>query len=377
MSVLTGTSQGRAWSPREPLTGHRHGETWLIDVLDADDQIIGTLDGVTGGSLDFSIHTEIRSSGTLTVTDPSRVDWHRVRLAIRYEYLDATGQRHSHPLGVFLPTTPGTRHSDVGASADVDLYDKMSLLSTDAAASTWSVDAGTTVVDAVTEVLASVGESRIVGPDDGGGALTAPMVWEPGTTKLRIVNDVLDAGNFFSLWVDGEGVWQLQPYTAPTARGVAWEHVSGAGAIFEAEFEHEADGWAIPNVVVIVGKPERDEDGDELPPAVGVARNDRPDDPFSTVGRGRDIVVTEEDQDATSEAVLGQIAARRLLELSSVTSTYEISHAWLPVDLNAAVRLRVPERDIDALCVLQAWSWSWSTDGVPGLVSSTLREVQE
>lgn len=376
MTVLTGQHRSPIRLSRDPLLGHRREETCLVDVLDMTDRYVRELDGVQGGDLEFSIHTEIRSSGSLTVTDPASVDWHRVRLAIRYHFRDEDGQEHEYPLGVFLPTTPQTAHDDAGSTAEVQLYDKMVLLSTDEVAATWTVDAGTSVMTAVTEVLASVGETRIVGPDDGGGTLTAPMTWEPGTSKLRVVNDILQAGNFFSIWVDGSGTWRLDPYIAPAARGVDWRHVEGEGAIFEAAFEHEADGWAIPNVVRIVGRGE----DDGPPPPVAEARNDDPDDPFSTIGRGRDIVVTEEDQDATSEQVLGQIAARRLLDMSSVTSTYEIRHAWVPVDLNAAVRLVVGSKGIDVLCVLQKSGWSWNADadgGAPDLVSATLREVKE
>lgn len=376
MSVVAGAARDRIWLPRDPLVGARRGEQILVDLLDARDRLIRPLGTVEGGSLDFSIHTAVRSSGDLEVANPGKVDWHRHRLGVRYEFTDEAGELHSHPLGVFLPTTPATQHSDVGPAATVEIYDKMTLLETDEVPATWTADKGKTIVQAVADVLATIGETRVLGPDDGGGSLAEAMVWEPSTSKLRIVNDILEAGNFFSIWVDGDGVWRLDPYVAPTARGIAWEHIEGANAVFDAAFTHEADSYSIPNQVIIVGRPERNEDGTEEAPPVGVAENNNPDDPLSIPSRGRVISHREDDQDATSEQVLGQIAARRLLELSSVTSTYRIEHAWLPVDLNAGVRLVAPSAGVDALCVLQAWSWSWDAGEPPGLVSSTLREVR-
>jgi len=286
-------------------------------------------------------------------------------------------EHQSEPIGVFLPTTPTTQHSDTGPVAEVQLYDKMTMLSRGAVSSTWSVDKGTSVVDAVTEVLAQVHETKISGPDDGGGSLTSSMIFDAGTPLLRIINDILEAGNFFSIWVDGNGVWRLDPYIEPSRRGVQWTHEAGVNAVFEAEFEHEADGFDVPNRVIVIGKPEQDADGNELSPPSGFASNTDPNDPFSIPSRGYVNPLVEHDQDVTSEAVLEQIAARRLLELSTVTSTYRIRHAWLPLDLNSAVRLRVPEHGIDALTVLQSRSWSWDAEGVPSLVSATLREVKQ
>lgn len=374
MSVLVGQSPGLIAAARDPLLGFRHGQDWRVDLLDTSDRLVGELDGVMSGELTFSIHTEIRSSGSLTVGEPGLTDWHRVRLQITYVYRDETGTTHEHPLGVFLPTTSDTAFDGHGSTAPVDLYDKMALLVAGGVAS-WTVDAGTTIADAVAAVLAEVGETRISAPDDGGGELRNQMTWEPGTTRLRIVNDLLEAGGFFSIWVDGTGVWQLTPYVEPARRGVAWTHEEGPAAVFEEEFSHESDGWDVVNHVIITGR----SDDEETPAPFAEARNEDPSDPFSVPARGYEITHEEADQDATTVAVLGQIAARRLLDLSSVTSTYTISHDYLPIDLNSAVRLRVPSEQIDALCVFQAWSWSWdaSDDEGPGMVQATLREVKE
>lgn len=377
MSALANAApRGPLSAPVPPLVGPRRDEAVLVDVLDTDDQPVEVLDGVEGGSLDFNVNTEIRSSGSLTVARPGRVDWHRVRLAIRYEFTDTAGIRHVHPLGVFLPTTPSTVHGETGSTAEVELYDKMVMLSTDAAADTWTADAGLTVAQAVTAVLATIGEDdKVIAPQDGGGVLQDAMVWEPGTPKLKIINEILDAGYFFSIWVDGSGLWRLTPYVPPADRGVEWEHLAGFHAIFEPSVTHEEDTFEVPNQVIIVGRAEGD-DGGAVPPLSAVAENNDPDDPLSIPSRGRVISLREDDQDATSESVLGQIAARRLLEVSSVTSTYQLSHAFVPLDLNAVERLRWPSRGIDALCTLQSWSWSWDAASVPGLVAATLREVR-
>lgn len=378
MSVLTGAPRERIFVPAGPLVGRRRLEEWAVDVLSTTDEVTGVLGGVEAGSVDFNVDAEIRGSGSLTVAGPQDVDWHTVRLRIRYEFVDEAGARWSHPLGVFLPTTPSLDHGETGTTAEVALYDKTVILSTDEIPETWTAQKGTTVVQAVMDVLATIGEDdRVAAPADGGGTLAADMVWEPGTTKLRIVNDILEAGNFFSIWVDGNGVWQLRPYVPPGERGVEWEHVAGENAVFVPEVTHEEDTFEVPNQVILVGRAESTDDGSDLPAPFAVAENNNPDDPFSIPRRGRVISRREDEQDATSDTVLGQLAARRLRELSAVTSTYQVQHVFVPVDLNGVVGLRWPERGIDVVATLQKWSWSWDAAGVPDLVSSTLREVAQ
>lgn len=363
--------------PFDPLVGHRFNESFEVYLMDLDDRVIDELDGASGGKLDESIHTVIRASGSLNFTYHQPVDWHRHRIGITYTFRDERGYTHRYPQGVFLPTTPGSTYHAHVARGEVQLYDKTQMLNAGGMPSTWTVDKGVTIAQAVKDILATVGETRVSHPDDEGGELRNAMVFQPGTTKLRMVNDILEAGNFFGIWVDGDGVWQLQKYIPPAQRGVEWTHRSGENAIFKSGFKHTADGFNVPNEVVVIGRSERDDDGDEEEPPRALAWNQDPNDPFSIPSRGYTITAEPiQEQDATSLAVLEQIAQRRLLEMSSVTSTFEIDHAWLPNSLNSAVRLVVPEHDIDALTVLQSRSWSWEAGKRAGLTSSTLREVK-
>lgn len=379
MTILTGLPRGPITSPAAHLVGRRSQESWPVDILDMDDEVTGTLERVEGGSVDFNVAAEIRASGSLSVADPQGIDWHAIRLRVRYEFVDEAGTRWSYPLGVFLPTTPGDDHEETGTTTEVELYDKTVILSGDQIDETWTAQKGTTVVQAVTDVLATIGEDdRVAAPADGGGTLAADMVWEPGTTKLRIVNDILEAGNFFSIWVDGTGVWQLRPYVPPAERGVEWNHVAGENAIFLPSVNHEEDTFNVPNRVVLVGRAEPDADGGDAPGPSAIAENNNPDDPFSIPRRGRVISVREDEQDATSESVLGELAARRLRELSAPTSTYFVQHMFVPVDLNGVVGLHWAQRGIENVrATLQEWSWSWTAGDPSEPVPSTLREVRQ
>src|SRR5690606_39295401 len=82
-------------------------------------------------------------------------------------------------------------------------------------------------------------------------------------------------------------------------------HRAGENAIFKEGFTHTADGFNVPNEVVVVGRSERDEDGNETEPPRALAWNQDPNDPYSIPSRGYTITAEPiQEQDATSLDVL-------------------------------------------------------------------------
>lgn len=349
---------------RAGLTQHRT-EAWRYDLLDLQDRKIGQLETVTGGSFDLSIHNTIRTGGRLSCTPPAGIDWLRVRIQPWYT-ATAGGQQISWPVGVFIPAAPGTKHTGTGKSIDLELYDKLLVLDQDKTEETYSVPAGTLVTNRVKELLASAGETRDAVVDSS-ETLRSPMVWEAGESKLRIVNDLLAAINYFSIAADGHGIFYAGPYVAPGSRGTAWTFTDDAASIYSPEFEHDADTFNVPNKYVAISR----SDG-EVPALTTTATNEDPASPYSYQGRGRWITTVETDVEATSQAVLNAIGVRRLRELGAVTSTWEVRHALIPIDLNDAVTFARQAEGIEVRAVIQ--KMTISTD-VGALVSTTLREV--
>ncbi|UJQ87155.1 minor tail protein [Arthrobacter phage BaileyBlu] len=345
------------------LSGHR-AEAWRFDVLDLADQKIGELDGVTEGSFDYSTFATIKSSGSLTCVAPN-VDWLRVRIQPWYT-MTALGQTVSWPLGVFIPASPGVDYSAPGGVQSLELYDKLLILDQDKTDGTYSVSAGSVVTDVVRGILRGIGETQDA-ITDSAETLKSSMVWEADTSKLKIVNDLLDAINYFSLWADGYGVFHGSPYVAPTGRGIAWEFADNTLAIYSPDFSLDADTFNVPNKVIQVST----SDG-ETPALIAEARNEDPASPYSYNNRGRWITRVETEVEATSQPILDSIAQRRLVELSAVTETYELEHAFIPLELNDAVRFVRDAEGIETGAVVQKMTISTA---VGALVRTTLRGV--
>ncbi|QWW20124.1 hypothetical protein I6B53_03235 [Schaalia sp. 19OD2882] len=308
------------------LTGHRVAG-FTVTLLDADEQEKGLLDGVTGGDVTLSAATRLRASGTLQVDEVGQqIDWGTDRVRIDYE---ANGQ--AWPIGVFLLSAPTQSFEDGMVSRRVELLGKLAVIDQDATVSTLSLASGTRVTDAVRQILAEAGETRMA-VTDSPETLKSQMVWDPGTSKLTVINDLLDAIGYWALSPDGAGVLQVRPYVRPAARPQSWTFAEGEQAVHSAKWDLEQDLADVPNRVVLVGQ-----GSDDKPALVGVASNEDPDSPFGFPARGRWVTRTETGVEASSQEVIDSLARRRLIDASTPVATIRMTHMPLPLSPNDLV----------------------------------------
>lgn len=351
--------------PNEIITGHRRF-TWWVELLNLSDVPLGRLDGVKSCECRFNVNAKIRGGGSLTYSGP-RVDWLRHRLQPWIEITDGT-RTDRRPLGVFIPAAPGTRYSATGSEVELELYDKTDLLDKDRVENAYSAPAGVIVTDFVRSILLAMGESQVA-ITDSTETLRNPMVWEAGTSKLRIINDLLAAINYFAIWCDGYGVFRADPYRRPQQRAVELELIDGDNCIYAPEFSHDFDAYDVPNKVACTS----DSNGDK-PALTAVATNVDPANPYSYPARGRWIVRVENSVEASSQAVLQGIADRYLIEGQQVGSKYAIKHAAVPLELNDVVRFVRAAEGIDIAGVVQSMQYQLEVDA---LVQTLIREVTE
>ena len=307
------------------LTGHRE-ESFKAELLDLSDNVVGDLPGALDdlGTLDFSVYATIRGSGNLSVLDAG-VDWlaHRVRVSY------VTGGTTS-PLITGIPRAPLKRHTALGTTLDVELYDKTSILSEDSYGVSYGLAAGTQIIPAVADVIASTGEpasSTVLA--ESAATLAAGMVWEAGVSKLKIINDLLSAAGYFAIYCDGLGRLRADPYTTPSSRPVEWDFEDG---LYLPTWTDDLDVFSVPNRYVCVGRTE----GGVA--ALTSTATDVSTGPYSYSSRGRWVTRTDTDVEAASQTVLDLIAQRRLFEAQQTTRTFEFTHPWLPFGPNSVVQ---------------------------------------
>lgn len=357
------------------IIGNR-AASWRIDLLNNDESPAGSLDGVDGGSLEWST-AQIKGRGTLNVTetfDPetglsTAPDWLNIRIRPVYVLNDTT----EWPRSIFIPTAPVEQWSDGVRSWSVDMLDKSCVLAQDRVDAYYSLAAGVNVIDSVRDLIVSSGENAGA-ITDSTETLAVARAWPAGTSKLTIINELLDSAGYFALIVDmTSGQFRVEPSTRPAQRSIAYELTDGSGSIYGEDFTREVDIYGIPNKVIHVSQGTSDTEA-----LTSIATNTDPSSPYSYAARGRWIVNDDAAQavDATSQEALDIITRRDLINATSVTATIDITHAPLPnVDINAAVRFANTPAGVDARHVITRTTLTIESVGALALASTTLRQV--
>lgn len=310
----------------DALSTHRVGHYRVI-LLDMGDHVVRRLDGVTGGNITLSNSTRLRASGSLNLTQAcGPIDWMTQR--VRIEYV-ANGV--SWGLGVFLLSAPVRSYSEVGSTWSVDLSSPLAVADADCVDSTFTVKAGSNLVGVAEDILYEAGVERLsVTPSSAVAA--SDLIFDPGKSKLTIVNELLSAAGYWSAHPDGVGLVHLDPYMLPAARGVAYDFREGARAIHLPEWEREQDMAAVPNKVVFVSQGSADK-----PALVGVAVNNDPSSPYSYPSRGRWVVETRSGVEAVDQESIDSQARRRLIDVSTPSAAITLQHMPVPIMPNQVV----------------------------------------
>lgn len=353
-------------------TSHRY-ELLTHDHTTGVDSLIGYLDGVTpGGKLTWSAAKSVKKDGNLTVVDLDTAQEGTLRirdinlLTTRVRPVKVIEGLPEMPLGIYEMSATPESWSDTGRTYSVELLDKSTVLVQDEISETFVAEAGVPILTIVKDLIESAGELISIDASET-GALANARVWEVGTSKLRIINDLLTVLNYNALWVDGPGNFRATPYVRPAARSIRYtvlndesgqrlvrELVDGEEAIYSPDWTRDQDLYGIPNRVIAVQSGTGDDE-----PLTGIADNTDPLDRFSIPNRGiRARTLTNVDvPDGTSgeiEAALEAVAHRTLIAASSPQSVAEVTSLPIPLELLDAVRFANAPAGIDGRFTVQS-----------------------
>lgn len=332
-------------------------ERYQYELLDRDDKVIQIIDGVGKGKIDYSISAEIRSSGTFNMTKMKDIDWLGSRVRVNFVSDELTV-----PLITAIPAVRSENYTATGVELQVDLYDKLMMLRNDNFGNTYAVPAGANIIEAAIAVIESTDEMKVNIPASS-AVLSTSIVWEPNTSKYRIVNDLLDAANYFALWADGMGWFRSSPYVPPAGRTVMYDFKDDKNGLYLPEFGRNYDPFDVPNRYICIGKT----DG-EIEALTGEAEDTTA--PFGYPYRPWKTI-TELDVPYSDYQNLQAIARRKLVDAQQVGETFEISHPYLGFGLNDLVTF-ANKRLGTRSAVVQKQTW---TLDVGGLIATTLRSV--
>lgn len=372
-----------------------HNSTTGVDTLS------GYLDGVDprSGSLEWESNAAVKKAGTLAVEDLPVAKAGLTRIAdvdlvtARIRPVRIIEGLPETPLGVYVLNASPELWAGTGRTYDLAIHDKSSVLEQDRVEESFTAGTSDPILEIVADVIASAGETISVNASDT-RTLASPLTWEVGTSKLQIVNDLLTGSlGYFALRVDGVGNFRATPYVKPSERSIRYSVLNGADgeplerelrdgdqSIYSPEWTRDRVNYKVPNKVIAISS-----GTGEGPALVGVATNDDPASPYSTVSRGRVITPDsgplivdvpdysgEADPEAATVAFLEDAALRSLIARSSVQASINVDCLPIPVDLLDALTFANVPAGINARHTVRSVSIPFTFDG---LLSLQLQEV--
>lgn len=321
--------------------------TYRYDRLDELNNYVEPLDWVLSGSVANNSLADIKRTAKFTVLDRGTINYLKDRVRPWARLAMPDGGVVEWPLGVFLLATPTRALDEVGVvTRDVDAYDQLLVLSQDKVGDRYSIAAGTVYTTAIATLTFGLASSIVP------SALTLPtaMEWEPGTPKLRILNDLLGAINYESAWFDEQGRLICRPYQSPAVRSSEYTYADDEASVRTGGANQTLDLFDVANKwVLVVSEADR-------AALTSTYTNTSTASPTSTVSRGRTIVDFRGSEDAADQTTLDAKAARYAFEASQVFEAIDFTTAAMPMHSNADVlTLDIPALGVAAKYSEQSW----------------------
>lgn len=336
--------------------------TFRYDLLSSSNVKIDALDSVISCTIDQNWLADVKRTARFKLRDTGAVDFlqDRIQPWIRL-HLPPYGVNDwvEWPQGVFLTSSPSRVIDTAGLiTRDVTAYDINQVLLDDKVASRYTVLAGQRYVTVVTGLLGSTSIDGNITTTLPWGARINPVAkeWDPGTSKLAIINALLSAAGYDSLSFSETGRAIIRPYTSPLQRSTQYEYADDEVSLLVPEMTQELDLFDIPNRwVLTVSEPDRD-------PITASYTNTDPGSPTSTVNRRRTITDFRTEIEAADITTLQEKVKRLAFEASQVFEAVEFETGLMPIHSgNDVYQIRFGPFVVNAKYAEHSWSMTLQT----------------
>lgn len=342
----------------DALTG-RYGPRVLsfrFDRLDSSNNYLEPITTMVSCSVANNSLADIKRTAKFVLRDTSSINYGRDRIRPWVRLAMRDGGYVEWPQGVFLLSTPKRSLDANGITVNraVDAYDQLQALTDDKVLTRYTITAGTAYTAAIATLLAGAYSVNIT---PSTSVVPTTLDYDPGTTKLSIINDLLGAINYESVTFDENGILIGKPYQSPTVRPSEYTYATDARSVIADQIDDTLDLFSIPNVIVLtVSEPDQTV-------LTSTGTNANPLSPTSTVSRGRSLVSFQTAASAPDQTTLDAQAARAIFDASQVYETVEFSTVLMPMHSNSDVL----SLGIDALGIDDKYGeTAWSFDMVIG-----------
>lgn len=325
------------------------------------------------GAISFNENTKVKRSLSLTVNDPHVFQAYNDFLVPVVTLTDASGEAETRKMGHFVTLQPSSELTPGRYSGSIEAKGIEYLLQLDTIGGGLSVPAGTDTGAAARAVAEESGfnPSQIAIPDTG-YLLPEEKYIEPGMTRLDAINELLNAGGWYAVWSNGDGVIRTGPWQdlvtamASTRYSTHEGRIRVVGSVKEApDATRLANRITVRNIapeqVPIFGTKEvTNRDHPLHRDRIGVVIAETIDDPD---------VKTTEDAEARASSILSERAS--YYRKQTVTTVIDLS-----ADAHEIIDLDIQDENADVAGRWWRQAWSVHLQGAHGLTVHELNRVE-
>lgn len=351
---------------KRALHSSNRQESFRYELLDSSNQKIRELTNVTGGEVSQAMLNQIKRIARFSlIEDDEEIDYLNNRIK-PYMRLKINTKWVDFPLGVFLLATP-KRNDDVQSiKRDIEAYDLTLVLRDDKFLDRYTIVEGTPYYDALINMLTSAGISHY-NIEKTDKILPRTIEFEPGTSKLEAINELLIQLNYTPVFVDEEGFFTARLYVSPAERPSDYDYIDDEQSVTLIGAEEELDTFNVPNIFTVVRTNEEEE------PLKSTFINDNLNSPLSTINRGRNIVDYREIENIADQESLDAYVERIAFEASQVYGRIRFGTALMPIHgYGNVLRFRYQNLGIDDKYLELNWKMQLT---VGGEMEHELRQV--
>jgi len=286
------------------------------------------LNNVKTCSITRDEEVETLGSATIDVTETVGECYIRV-----YLVTIQNGIREKHPLGTFLVQTPASNHDGKQRGVSMDAYTPLLELKENPPPLGYSIFKNENVMDNAYRIIRENLRAPVVKADCD-TILYHDFTANLNDTWLSFNRDLIGMAEYrFALDEMGRILFAVDQDL--DSMQPVWTYNDDNSSILHSDISMNHDLFGIPNVVEVVYSSGNGH-------YYGIATNDDPNSPTSTVRRGRTIkhrVTDPQISGNPTKEYIQQYAEKLLKEMSEVEYTITYTHGYCPVRMGDCVRL--------------------------------------
>ena len=265
------------------------------------------------------------------------------------------GKEAKWALGKFIIYPAMSSENDINM-IEVSGFDLGKIALDDKNVSRYFVDSSDLYTTAISSLLNSIyTRTEITAAED---LKSFPQEWEIGTSKMKIINDLLQGINYNPLYFDENGVAICEPHISLTEREIDFTYFADNQSIIVDGIKYASNKFDIPNKWV------RYTENAEVSYLISEYTNDSYENPYSTVNRGRTIVDAAVVEDIASQDALDAYVARIAADAMMTTEQLEFTTLNMPGHgYQECLYVDVPVYGIQGKYIEKAWEMELETGG--------------